>query len=83
MFALARFKERVPAPPPSIAPIVPEYESDEPMVAVEVATEFTNPVEPMYAAPCVRLASRSPPENVEEAAENTPPERLRTVPVAL
>ena len=59
MFALAVFNERVPAAPPTNDPIVPEYESDEPIVGVEVAVVLSAPVPPaVYTSPFeVRLES--------------------------
>ena len=45
------FSDNVPAEPPSIAPSVPEYESDEPTVAVVVATVESNPFDPTNEAP--------------------------------
>ena len=48
MLALFRFKERVPEEPPTTFPKVPEYESDEPIVGVEVATVCRAPVPAPY-----------------------------------
>ena len=49
MFALPRLSESVPEAPPTSAPNVPEYESDEPIVAVVVATDDTDPLLTTYA----------------------------------
>ncbi len=59
MFALPRLSERVPAAPPTNDPIVPEYESDAPIVGVDVAVVLSVPVPPaVYTSPFeVRLES--------------------------
>ena len=59
VFALAVFNERVPATPPTNDPIVPEYESDPPIVGVDVAVVLSAPVPPaVYTSPFdVRLES--------------------------
>ena len=44
VFGLDRFRESVPDAPPSSCPIVPEYESDEPIVGVDVDTVFSVPL---------------------------------------
>ncbi len=72
MFALPMFSDNVPDAPPSSEPKVPEYESDEPAVIVDVATVLTTPVEPTYVAPCDRDVSRSADPNVDDAVEKRP-----------
>lgn len=47
VFAFPMLRESVPADPPTKAPKVPEYEREEPTVAVVVATDWT----PLVPAP--------------------------------
>ena len=45
LFGLAMFSDNVPDTPPSSDPNVPEYESDDPAVTVDVATVFSVPLD--------------------------------------
>ena len=83
MFGLARLSESVPDEPPRKYPAVPEYESDEPIVGVEVDVVLSNPVEPTYATPCDSDGSLRSDENVEEAVEKSPFRKPMVVEVEL
>jgi len=50
VLAFAVLSESVPAEPPTSAPKVPLYESDEPIVAVVVATEVSEPTPEAYTS---------------------------------
>ncbi len=59
----------------------PVHDVDPEHDTVVVAVVPTSPAPPMYATPCDRDVSRSGPLNVDEAVENSPPDRPSVVDV--
>jgi hypothetical protein len=90
VLALLRLRASVPFAPPTSAPKVPEYESEEPMVAEVVATEVREPMPEAYTRlPVVRLevVERPPQEIVgvvppEEMMGQVPETEVTYVPAA-